>query len=242
MLAPLLSNVAPRSGIPPTRLALTVPARRRTTVAIGMPSPALACGVEAIVQRDADLRTQAAESALDGFLAACAELDDDAIALVDPALGRLGIRAFMQRLRDAAPRMRVVLMIDAQQTHVMRVGLRAGAVGFVERSATAADIQAALATVAAGGRHVAPAMAGYLAESLTQDELTARELQVLDLLALGDCNKSIARALALSLATVKTHLRTILMKLQARSRTEAAHKAYRLGLIAAPGIASRIVE
>ena len=77
-------------------------------------------------------------------------------------------------------------------------------------------------------------MAQKMADSLTRDALTARESDVLHLLALGHCNKSIARDLAITVGTVKGHLRAIFSKLQASSRTEAVGIAARRGLVDAP--------
>jgi DNA-binding NarL/FixJ family response regulator len=98
-------------------------------------------------------------------------------------------------------------------------------------SADRAEIGDALSVVASGGRYFAPSVSAHLAESVSFDDLTRRELQVLERLAKGACNKTIARELDVALGTVKTHVCAIMCKLAARSRTEAVLSACRLGLI-----------
>lgn len=199
-------------------------------VVIGASSPVMLCGLEALVHATAGMRLVGAAQSLDELVAVCAEAGD-AIALVDPALTHDGLHAFMTALKAAAPRLRTVLMTDAHQPHLVREAVRLGASGLVARTADAVEIRAALCATAAGRRYIAPEMASHLAEAMTLEDLTQRESQVLARLSQGDCNKSIARELDVTVGTVKTHVRSIMCKLDARSRTEAVHKAYRLGLL-----------
>jgi DNA-binding NarL/FixJ family response regulator len=78
---------------------------------------------------------------------------------------------------------------------------------------------------------VSPEIAAKLASRLSEDDLTPRELEILTLLAEGKSNKLIARELNISEGTVKTHVKNILEKLDATSRTEALSLAARRGLI-----------
>jgi DNA-binding NarL/FixJ family response regulator len=199
-------------------------------VLIAAASPAMLCGLEALVGTAGDTRVVGTAHSLDQLLTACARAGP-AVALVDPALGGLPLRAFMCALKVSAPRVRALLMTDGHQPHVVREALRLGAYGLVGMTADADELRAALVAVAAGRRYISPAMTSHLAESLTLDELTNREAQVLARLSLGDCNKTIARQLEVTVGTVKTHVRAIMGKLGSRSRTEAVHNAYRLGLL-----------
>jgi DNA-binding NarL/FixJ family response regulator len=70
-----------------------------------------------------------------------------------------------------------------------------------------------------------------MADSLTREALTAREAEVLDLLACGQCNKSIARQLDIAVGTVKAHVKAIMAKLDASSRTQAVSVAAQRGLV-----------
>jgi DNA-binding NarL/FixJ family response regulator len=86
-------------------------------------------------------------------------------------------------------------------------------------------------TVARGSRYLAPSTAQCMADSLTREALTAREAEVLDLLACGECNKSIARQLDIAVGTVKAHVKAIMGKLDASSRTQAVSVAAQRGLV-----------
>jgi DNA-binding NarL/FixJ family response regulator len=82
-----------------------------------------------------------------------------------------------------------------------------------------------------GQMFVSPEVATKLASRISEEELTNRELEILTFLAEGKSNKLIARKLNISEGTVKTHVKSILEKLDATSRTEAAAVAARRGLI-----------
>ena len=113
--------------------------------------------------------------------------------------------------------------------------LTAGARGYLLKGATAEEITAALRTVAAGGAVFGAGIAGRILAGAplpragravpAGEELTAREREVLDLLADGQSNRQIARTLGLSLKTVQNHVSRILDKLQATDRTQAALRA-----------------
>lgn len=112
-----------------------------------------------------------------------------------------------------------------------------GVKGLLPRQATGASIAAAAAAVAQGLVVVAPSFAGQIPwlsdapDGLPVEDLTSRELEVLQHLAEGLPNKTIALRLDISEHTVKFHVNAILRKLQAQSRTEAVVQATRLGLI-----------
>jgi two-component system nitrate/nitrite response regulator NarL len=113
----------------------------------------------------------------------------------------------------------------------------AGARGLVLRDAAANDLVAALRAVVAGLVVLDPALAGAVLpvqaqqDGLLVEDLTPRELEVLQLLAEGLSNKAIGVRLAISEHTVKFHVNAILGKLGAQSRTDAVVRATRLGLI-----------
>jgi DNA-binding NarL/FixJ family response regulator len=127
---------------------------------------------------------------MDRLLACCMEAED-CVALLDPALGPHGLRAFMQLLRMMAARVRVVLISDMHSPHMVREAIRWGASGFVEKTAEPAEIRAALVAAARSQRYLSPGMAN-LADSSVMQDLTPREMDVLALLTRGDCNKLIS--------------------------------------------------
>ena len=210
--------------------AAKVPAAARVHVAVGVSSPALLYGLQSLIGDSNEMQLDASAQSLAEFLSVCTQMGSG-VALVDPSIGRQSMRDFMESCRLAAPNVRLVLMTDSHQPHIVREALRVGACGFVDRTADADTIRTAIAAAARGQRYISPAIAVQLAESLTLEELTNREMQVLRLLSQGDCNKTIARRLDVTVGTVKTHVRAVMGKLESRSRTEAVLKAFRLGLV-----------
>jgi two-component system, NarL family, invasion response regulator UvrY len=201
-----------------------------TAVVIGVSSPALLCGLEVIVRSIPGVYVGGATSQLDALLDHCARAVQ-CVALVDPFIGGGDVRSFMQSLKGAAPRASAVFITDAHRSQLVREAVKAGARGFVAKSDERAEICDALSAVAGGGRYFAPVIAADLAESILFDDLTRREMEVLERLVKGCCNKAIARDLDVAVGTVKTHVCAIMAKLDARSRTEAVLSACRLGLI-----------
>jgi len=92
--------------------------------------------------------------------------------------------------------------------------------------------------VAAGRRFLSPAVAEQLLDALNYDVPTARQLQVLQLIAQGLSNKDISRRLGIGERTVKTHVKAILAKLGERTRTAAMAEAMRRGILAGAGRAA----
>ena len=124
----------------------------------------------------------------------------------------------------------LVLSAAVARTDVVDA-LSAGALGYVAKDADEGEIRRALHTVAAGHSYVAPTLASQLLETETSaPELTPREREVLELVAEGASDKTIARELGLSLHTVHSHLDRIRDKTGRRRRAELARLAVDLGV------------
>jgi DNA-binding NarL/FixJ family response regulator len=140
---------------------------------------------------------------------------------------------------DEAPRVLVLTTFDLDE--YVYEALRAGASGFLLKDAPEEQLVAGVRIVADGGALFAPAVTRRLIEEFASrsspapppalDELTAREVDVLKLLARGQSNAEIARELFVSDHTVKTHVARILQKLDLRDRTQAVIAAYESGLV-----------
>ncbi len=130
---------------------------------------------------------------------------------------------------DPDARILVMTMYDGEDD-VFRA-LQAGASGYILKSASSHEIVEAIRTVGRGGRYVPEAIARKLRARTSTPELTPREREVLALIRRGLTNRDIGAALALAPGTVKTHLRQILDKLGAMSRTEAVTIARSRGLL-----------
>ena len=155
------------------------------------------------------------------------------VVLMDINLpGASGVEATRQTTQiSPATAVLVISMVDDDDS--VFAAMAAGARGYVLKGASAAEITAALRTVASGGAVFGAGVASRLlartpsrpAATVRPDDLTTREREVLDLLAEGASNRQIARSLGLSLKTVQNHVSRILDKLQAADRTQAALRA-----------------
>lgn len=142
----------------------------------------------------------------------------------------------LERLAGLAEDGPPIVALLPDETHVTDAWL-AGARGLLLREVATADLVAALTAAALGLVVIDPALADTLrparefSPTPLVEELTPRELEVLQLLAEGLSNRAIAYKLEISEHTVKFHVNAIMGKLGAQSRTEAAMRAARLGLI-----------
>jgi DNA-binding NarL/FixJ family response regulator len=151
--------------------------------------------------------------------------------------GMDGIEATRQ-LKARWPVIEVVAVTSFLEEAKVRAALEAGAAGYLLKDAQADEVAAAICAAAAGECHLDPAAAKLLAASLraprsAADTLTAREREVLTLIAEGKTNRQIARQLNVTERTARTHVSNILAKLQLTSRTQAALWAVQEGLAAA---------
>ena len=109
--------------------------------------------------------------------------------------------------------------------------LKAGARGYVLKGQVHRALLDTIRAVHAGQKRISPEVAAELADHAGEEELTAREIAVLRLIALGNTNKAIAAQLYISDETVKSHIANILEKIGANDRTHAVTTALRRGII-----------
>ena len=137
-----------------------------------------------------------------------------------------------RRIRERAPSVRVIaLTASTDEARLMGV-LRAGAAGYVRKDAEPEVLLAAVRAVARGKTYIDPSVARQVLEAAApQEDLTAREVEVLRQLALGRSNKEIAEALSIGEETVKTHAGKVYAKLQVENRAQAIVQALKRGLV-----------
>ena len=109
--------------------------------------------------------------------------------------------------------------------------LKAGAAGYLLKNMVRKELIDTIRAVHAGKRRVPPEIATEIAEHVADDALTEREVQILQCVAAGKSNKLIAAELAISEGTVKTHMKSILPKLDASDRTHAVMIALKRGIL-----------
>jgi two-component system NarL family response regulator len=141
-----------------------------------------------------------------------------------------GIEAVEQILAlDPQARILVMTMYDHEED-IFR-SIRAGARGYILKSAPRDEILRAIEAVARGERYMPQYVALKLAAHMATPQLTVREREVLELMRLGITNKEIGSQLNLTEGTIKSHVREIMTKLNAISRTEAVNLAVQRGLL-----------
>lgn len=153
-----------------------------------------------------------------------------------------GIRATELLVEDESIEARIVIVTTFQRDDYLFDALRAGASGFLLKTAPPEDLVDAVRVVAAGNSLLDPAVTGRVLDQFSAagpgvarsdrlDALTARELDVLEQVSLGLSNAEIANALFVGEATVKTHVSNVLSKLGLRDRVQAVVFAYENGLV-----------
>jgi len=204
----------------------------------------------AIVEDNATLRKYLAE-VIDNTpghrcVCACASAEEavveipahkPSVVLMDIHLpGESGI-ACTARLREKLPNLQIIMLTVYKDIKMIFQALKAGACGYVLKRSDDREILEAIAEVRAGGAPMTGEIARMVVRSFMEspreadangtDQLSARELEILALVAEGFPNKEIATRLYISNATVRTHLMHIYEKLHVRCRTEAAAKYLR---------------
>ncbi|MHB8294102.1 MAG: response regulator [Acidimicrobiales bacterium] len=158
------------------------------------------------------------------------------VALLDIRMPGMNGLAVTRKLQEARPRVRVLIVSAFDDADYVNEALRAGAAGYLLKTATPSELTRAIQSAAAGAvvldAGISQRLAGRLSSGpAPHTELTPREAEVLALVARGLANKQIASRLHLGLRTVEGHVTQILAKLGAGSRTEAAVWATTHGVV-----------
>jgi two-component system NarL family response regulator len=139
--------------------------------------------------------------------------------------------ALARRILAEFPRTRIVAITSAQGHTHARLALDAGVHGFLSKTGSKCDLVRAIRQVQGGGRMIPGPVASKIAEHLTEEALTRRELEVLHLVARGNRNKEVAAQLSIADDTVRMHMKNILGKLAAHDRTHAVTIAVTRGVL-----------
>ncbi|AMO24780.1 response regulator [Ramlibacter solisilvae] len=193
-------------------------------------------GLVALLAGDASLRVVGEAGDAGEAVRRAGELQPDLILLDNHLPGATGVQS-LPGLKEAAPAARVILLTVSEDERDLQAALRGGASGYLLKTIEGEDLSRAIQRVMGGEPVVSPEMTGKLiaaiqsgpaaapAPSPAEDaiaQLSAREQQVLQQIALGASNKEIARHLSIAETTVKIHVQHILRKLGLSSRVQAA--------------------
>jgi DNA-binding NarL/FixJ family response regulator len=162
-------------------------------------------------------------------------LDIDVLVL-DPHLVDGQSMELAKEAKRLRPGLGIVVLSSAHEPAGLAAAVAAGCDGYVPKSSRLSALIAAVRRVASGEMAIANAhleqLAAYLAQRRSEpDKLTARELEILHLLAAGSSTEQIARRLVVSTHTVRNHIRSVLHKLGAHTRLEAVSVARHMGLL-----------
>jgi len=201
---------------------------------LGDDHPVVRAGIRAMLESEADLEVVGEAATAEDAVRLAAASDIDVVLMDLQFPGAMQGAEATRRIRshDDAPR---VLVLTNYDTDADILGaIEAGASGYLLKDAPPGELVAAVRAAATGESALAPAVSSRLRASReAADSLTAREAEVLTLVAEGRSNRDIGRTLFLSEATVKSHLVHIFTKLGVGSRTAAVARARELGAIRA---------
>jgi two-component system nitrate/nitrite response regulator NarL len=194
-------------------------------------------GLVALLASDSTLAVIGEASDAGEAVRKAATLQPDVILLDNHLPGATGIQA-LPGLKDAAPNARIILLTVSEDAEARQAALRAGAHGYLLKTIEGDLLAQAIHRAMKGEAVVSPEMTGKLVTAFRAAsapapieppsapdplaQLSAREMQVLEQIALGASNKEIARTLDIAETTVKIHVQHILRKLNLSSRVQAA--------------------
>ena len=153
------------------------------------------------------------------------------ITLMDVRMPKMGGIDAITAIRAEFPAARIIVLTTYEGDAQALRAIKAGAAGYLLKSMLRKELVETIRSVHAGRRRIAAGIASELAEHVADDELTARERDVLSLVAAGNANKEVAARMGISEETVKTHMKNVLTKLGARDRTHAVVVALKRGII-----------
>ena len=182
----------------------------------------VSAGLAALLAEQADLHIAVATDDVAGI-----HTDADVIIL-----DHQGAMAHMRRRASASPGPRVLIVTQLDREWDVYTAMMAGVHGYLLQNAGVEQLLKAVRALGRGMHYLSADLSHRMVDSSTRIGLTGRETDVLQLLAQGLCNKSIARELGIGAGTVKTHVKGLCDKLGATARTHAVVLAMRRGLVA----------
>ena len=192
--------------------------------------PVVRDGLVAIVNQQPDMQVIAEASDGEEAIALYEQHMPDVMVLDLRMPKRDGVQV-VQNVMERHPKARLLIMTTFDGDEDIFRSLSQGAKGYILKDAPRTEILSAIRAVSQDRPYTSSTVAAKALQRMSKPSLTAREVDVLQLVAEGRSNKDIARRLAITEGTAKTHVKAILGKLDAISRTEAVAVAHKRGLI-----------
>jgi len=187
-------------------------------------------GIVAVIGRQIDMEVTG--TAANGLQAVEAFLQNPPdVTLMDLQLPVLSGLEAIRRIRSADVHAKIIVLTTYHGDEDVHRALEAGAATYVLKEAVLDDLAGVVRAVHNGAQPLSDDVRRILATRLNYGQLTAREVEVLELIAQGLSNKEVGRSLGITEETTKVHVRNIMEKLDVEDRTEAVTRALRRGII-----------
>ena len=194
--------------------------------------PVVRAGLTSMLATQPDLEVVGSASSGEEAMEALATNQVDVLLLDLRMPGMTGIDVLHAIKKDGIEARPIILTSFETDEDIYR-SVQAGAQGYLLKDTSLKEMTEAILTVHAGRRYIPRPIASRLAERMMRTDLTAREFEILQLLAKGLTNKQIGHVLGISEHTVRNHVNSVIDKLEVSDRTEAATTAIQRGLISA---------
>lgn len=192
--------------------------------------PVVRAGLTSMLGTQAELEVIGSASSGEEALAMIQHYAPD-VVLLDLRMPGLNGIDMLVAARKSGLQVRAIILTSYETDEDIYRAVQAGAQGYLLKDTPFKGMLEAIRAVSAGKRYIPRQIAQRLAERMMRTELTARELEILKMLAKGPTNKQIGHALGISDYTVRNHVNSIIEKLEVSDRTEAATTAIQRGII-----------
>lgn len=192
--------------------------------------PLLRDGVAALIANQTDI-TLAAEASTGVEAIATFRQHRPDVTLMDLQMPGMDGVETITAIRSEFPHARIIVLTTYAGDVLAQRALKAGARAYILKSYVRKDLLETIRSVYSGQKHIHSEVASQLAEHSGDDALSPREVEVLELIAMGNANKQVADKLSIADETVKGHVSRILSKLGANDRTHAVMLALKRGII-----------
>lgn len=192
--------------------------------------PVVRAGLASLLRRQQGVKLTGAAHSGEEAMEILKRISADVI-LLDLRMPSINGIDLLNLLKSEPDSPRAIILSSYELEEEIYKAVKAGARGYLSKNAPREEILAAIETVAGGGTYFPERIAQWMAERDDRSSLSAREVEILEMVSRGLTNKEIAGALQISHYTVRNHINHISAKLQVADRTEAATLALRQGII-----------